>query len=180
MSALTTTAQAESSVARLAGKYLSFRLDTQDYGVEILKVREIIRMQDVTRVPRAREHVVGVINLRGKVVPVVDLRRKLGLGPLCPTEQTVIIVVQFRQAELELTMGVLVDEVLEVVALTADELESRPALGGEERELEFLLAVGKSSRRVVFLLDIGKVLSTDEALDMVRLARPEREAPSAA
>src|SRR5262249_5346755 len=103
-----------SGAAGLAGKYMTFRLASEVYGLEILKVRELIGLLEITRIPRAPVHVRGVINLRGKVIPVVDLRRKFELEPIDATSQTVIIVVQLAAESGGLTMGILVDEVLEV------------------------------------------------------------------
>jgi purine-binding chemotaxis protein CheW len=148
---------------RLAGKYMTFKLAAEEYGVEILKVRDVIGLMDITRVPRTREFIRGVINLRGKVIPVVDLRLKFGMDQTELGEQTVIIVVQFSSGERELTMGILVDEVQEVLDITGDRIEPPPDFGSGSVDTDFILGVGKSEKRVIFLLDIGKVLNTDEA-----------------
>jgi purine-binding chemotaxis protein CheW len=94
------------SVAGLAGKFMTFRLAREEYGLEILKVRELIGLMEITRIPRAPAHVRGVINLRGKVIPVVDLRLKFGMAPTDATSQTVIIVVQLSAENGGLTMGI--------------------------------------------------------------------------
>src|SRR6188768_2210293 len=109
--------------AGAGGKYMTFRLAGEEYGLEILKVRELIGFMEITRIPRAPAHVRGVINLRGKVIPVVDLRLKFEMAATDPTSQTVIIVVQLTQKNGGLTMGILVDEVLEVRAIGADDIE---------------------------------------------------------
>jgi purine-binding chemotaxis protein CheW len=145
----------------LAGKYMTFRLATEKYGLGTLKVRELIGMMDITRVPRAPEHVRGVINLRGKVIPVVDLRVKFAMVAAEPTNQSVIIVVQLAPACGGLTMGILVDEVLEVRAIGADAIEPPPNLQ-DHAPLSFLLGVAKAERDVIFLLDIDRVLTPDE------------------
>ena len=147
---------------RLAGKYMTFKLAAEEYGVEILKVRDVIGLMDITRVPRTREFIRGVINLRGKVIPVVDLRLKFGMEETELGEQTVIIVVQFSCGERELTMGILVDEVQEVLDITADRIEPPPDFGSGSVDTDFILGVGKSEKRVIFLLDNGKVLNADE------------------
>jgi purine-binding chemotaxis protein CheW len=150
---------AAKDVAALAGKYMTFKLADEEYGLEILKVREIIGLMDITRVPRTPEHVRGVINLRGKVIPVVDLRQKFGMPPCEATDQTVIIVVQYALAERTLTMGILVDQVLEVRQIRADAIEPPPpSLGDATIDSACILGVGKTEKRVVFLLDIGRVL----------------------
>jgi purine-binding chemotaxis protein CheW len=141
-----------------ASKYMTFKLASEEYGLEIGKVRELIGMMEITRIPRARNHIRGVINLRGKVIPVVDLRTRFGLPPTEPTGQTVIIVVQLQSADGALTIGVLVDEVLEVRTIVASQVEKPPALHGHI-DVGFLLGIGKSDKRVIFLLDIDRVLS---------------------
>lgn len=150
----------------LAGKFMTFKLGSEEYGIEILKVREIIGLMEITRVPRVIPWIRGVINLRGKVVPVVDLRVKFGMSAIASTDQTVIIVVQCAIGGRELTMGILVDQVLEVLPLEAAQIEPPPSFGAAEVESGFILGVAKAEKRVIFLLDIGKVLSASEALEM--------------
>ena len=147
------------ALASLAGKYMTFQLAEEIYGLEILKVREIIGVMEITRVPRAPDFVRGVINLRGRVIPVVDLRTKFGMPQVAATEQTVIIVVQVEAAGRTLTMGVLVDLVLEVLDIQAGAIEPTPDLGAGTVDHEFILGVGKHGHKVVFLLDIAQVLS---------------------
>jgi purine-binding chemotaxis protein CheW len=151
---------------RLAGKYMTFQLAREEYGLEILKVREIIGLMEITRVPRTREFVRGVINLRGKVIPVVDLRLKFAMEKTEATDQTVIIVVQCAVDGRPLTMGLLVDQVLEVLSIEAAQIEPAPSLAHAELDEEFILGVGKHEKRIVFLLDIARILSTDEAKDL--------------
>ena len=146
---------------RLAGKYMTFQLADEAYGLEILKVREIIGLMDITRVPCADPCVRGVINLRGKVIPVVDLRRKFGLEPCAATEQAVIIVVQYTAGARSLTMGILVDQVLEVLSIDAARIEPPPALAQSAGEARFILGIGKAGQRVVFLLDVAEALHGD-------------------
>jgi len=148
---------------RLAGKYMTFKLAEEEYGLEILKVRDVIALMDITRVPRTEDYIRGVINLRGKVIAVVDLRLKFGMEPTELSDQTVIIVVQFARGDKENTMGILVDEVLEVLDIRADQIEPPPDFGGGGLNTDFILGVGKADGRVIFLLDIGKVLGSGSA-----------------
>lgn len=151
--------QRSAGLAALAGKHMTFQLADEAYGVPILDVREIIGLMDITRVPRAPAFIRGVINLRGRVIPVVDLRLQFGMEPCAPTDQTVIIVVQCSFEGRPLTMGVLVDRVLEVLDIQADQIEPAPDLGDRSLHSDFILGVGKSGSRVVFLLDISRVLT---------------------
>jgi len=152
---------ATSAEPAAAGKYLTFKLDVETYGVAILKVHEIIGMMVVARMPRTPEFVRGVINLRGKVIPVVDLRLKFEMESHEDTEKTCIIVVQTGAAGQEVTMGVLVDEVAEVLDVAASQIEPPPSFGSN-LDTEFILAMGKIGESVVMLLDMDKVLSSDE------------------
>ena len=163
-------AQAAELGRGLAGKYMTFQLSQEEYGLEILKVREIIGLMEITRVPRTREFIRGVINLRGKVIPVVDLRLKFGMPACAATDQTVIIVVQYAVEGRPLTMGILVDQVLEVLNIDGANIEPPPALGSAALDTGFILGVGKHEKRIVFLLDIARVLSSDEANEVARAA----------
>ena len=138
---------------QLAGKYLTFVLAEEEYGIEILKVREIIGMMIITAVPRTPEYVKGVVNLRGKVIPVIDLRLNFGMEAGAATEQTCIIVVDVEGVE----MGVMVDRVSEVLDIADEEIEDAPAFG-EAIHTDFILGMGKAGERVTILLDIGEVL----------------------
>jgi purine-binding chemotaxis protein CheW len=152
--------QAESvGLEALAGKYMTFQLAREVYGLEILTVREIIGLMEITHVPRTPEFIRGVINLRGRVIPVIDLRLKFGMEATAATEQTVIIVVQCQSAGRALTMGVLVDLVLEVLTINGSEIEPTSDMGQATIDGDFIRGVGKTSDRVIFLLDIARVLS---------------------
>lgn len=146
---------------KLAGKYLTFKLAQEEYGLEILKVQEIIQMQSVTRVPRTPEYVRGVINLRGKVIPVIDLRRKFCLDTCTDTEKTCIIVVQILHADSLVVMGIIIDEVKEVLDIKAEDIENTPSFGSNI-STEFILGMGKVNGSVKILLDIDKILSATE------------------
>lgn len=145
----------------VAGKYLTFRLADEEYGLEILKVQEIIGMMTVTRVPRTPASIRGVINLRGKVIPVIDLRKRFGLASVDDTETSCIIVVQVRQNDSTVTMGILVDAVSEVRDIGADQLEPPPSFGVSV-DTAFILGLGKIAEKVVMLLDIDRVMTGEE------------------
>jgi purine-binding chemotaxis protein CheW len=158
---MTATMEAVGAVAAKAGKYLTFKLGAEEYGLEILKVQEIIKMMDITKVPRTPEFVRGVINLRGKVIPVVDLRLKFNMEAKAATEKTCVIVVQVAHAGGRVTMGTIVDEVSEVVDIVGEQIEPAPEFGTTV-DTDFILGMGKVAKKVVMLLDIDKVLSTGE------------------
>lgn len=143
------------------GKFLSFFLAEEEYGIEILKVQEIIGIVGITRVPRTPEHIRGVINLRGKVIPVVDLRLKFGMETKEQTEETCIIVVRARGIEI----GIIVDRVSEVLNIVSEDIEDAPSFGAGVNT-DYLLGIGKSDGRVKLLLDIDKVLSTREVVEI--------------
>ncbi len=151
---------------QLAGKYMTVKLANEEYGLAILRVREIIGLMDITRVPRTKEFIRGVINLRGKVIPVVDLRRKFSMPATEATDQTVIIVVQWTVNNVSTTMGILVDEVLEVMNIAAEQIEPPPELYSRNGETDFILGIGKAEKRVICLLDIDQVLSKDETIHL--------------
>lgn len=139
------------------GKYLTFVLLEEEYGLEILKVREIIGLLDVTPVPQTPEFVKGVINLRGKVIPVVDLRLKFGMPEAEYTKETCIIVVDVDS----LLMGIIVDTVSEVMEIKEDEIEPPPSFG-QKVDVKFILGMAKIKGKVKILLQIEKVLSSEE------------------
>lgn len=139
---------------------MTFKLADEEYGLEILKVRDVIGLMDITRVAKNRDYIRGVINLRGKVISVVDLRVKFGMPETNLTDQTVIIVVQFSSPKGEITMGILVDEVLEVLSISPENIEPPPDFGSGGMDTDFILGVGKEGKRIIFLLDIGLVLGS--------------------
>ncbi len=145
---------AESS---MAGKYLTFALAEEEYGLEILKVREIISMSEITSVPKTPPYVKGVINLRGKVIPVIDLRLKFMMEEASYTNETCIIVVDVDGME----MGIIVDHVSEVLDIPGGEIEDAPEFGASVN-IDFILGMGKAEGRVTILLDISKVITTGD------------------
>jgi len=144
-----------------AGKYLTFQLANEEFGIAVLKVREIMGLQDITAVPQTPPHIKGVINLRGKVVPVVDLRLKFGLMAAEYSQRTCIIVTQVQGESAQIFMGIIVDGVCEVLNLTGAEIEDTPDFG-EEIARRYLLGMAKVKGKVKILLDIDQVLSGHE------------------
>ncbi|MBI5095368.1 MAG: purine-binding chemotaxis protein CheW [Candidatus Hydrogenedentes bacterium] len=152
-----------------AGKYLTFRLGDEEYGVEILHVQEIIGMLAVTHVPRTPQFVRGVINLRGKVIPVVDLRLKFDMGAKSDTEKTCIIVVQLNGSAGAVTTGFIVDEVCEVLDIPASDIEDAPNFG-QGLDTDYILGMAKSKGTVKILVDIAKVLGAEEIAQLEKTA----------
>lgn len=149
---------APSSISR-AGKYLTVVLDNESYGIEVLKVREIIRMQKITPVPRTPAYVKGIINLRGRVIPIIDLRMKFGLKAEI-AERTCIVVVQVNINGAPAQMGLIVDSVEEVTTLSEGEIEPTPDFGARV-DTTCLLGLAKIKGVVKTLLDIDQVIARD-------------------
>jgi len=150
------TEQAGTEATR-EGKYLTFSLAGEEYGIGILKVREIIGMMTVTPVPQTPEFVKGVINLRGKVIPVIDLRLRFGLDATAYTERTCIIVVEIHGESGSIPMGIVVDAVSEVLNIRSADIENTPSFG-VKLNTDFILGMAKTDGGVKILLDIDKVL----------------------
>lgn len=143
------------------GKYLTFYLEEEEYGIGILKVKEIIGMMPITSVPRTPVFVKGVINLRGKVIPVVDLRIKFGMELFPYTERTCIIVVEIETDNALVLIGAVVDAVSEVLNIGEGEIEEPPTFG-TKLDISYILGMAKMEGGVKMLLNIDKVLSTSE------------------
>ncbi len=146
-----------SKVDARAGKYLTFHLDNEEFGIQVASVREIIGIQEITSLPQMPDFVQGVINLRGKVVPVIDLRLKFGLVAAEFNQRTCIIVVEVRKGSATILIGAIVDAVSEVMTLPASEIEDTPDFGSGVR-MPCLLGMAKTKGKVRILLDIGEVL----------------------
>lgn len=142
-------------------KYLTFKLAAEEFGLEILKVREIIGRMDITAVPQMPNYMKGVINLRGKTIPVVDLRLKFGLDEVERTDQTCIIVVDIGQE-----IGILVDAVSEVLEIASAQIDSPPAISGGA-DTSFMLGMGKVGDSVKILLNIDKVMTSDQIIEIL-------------
>lgn len=143
---------------KLAGKYLTFNLSQETYGIEILKVQEIIGLMNITKFPKAPSFIRGVINLRGKVIPVIDIRNKFGLEEIEDSEKTCIVVVQIEQENEVYCEGILVDEVSEVMDINQENIDNAPSFELEE-EREFIKGIGKIGEKVIILLDVSKIIS---------------------
>jgi purine-binding chemotaxis protein CheW len=144
-----------------AGKYLTFALGREEFAIQVLRVREIMGVQEITAVPQTPPYVKGVINLRGKVIPVVDLRLKFGLPEQEYTQRTCIIVVQVEHDGATLLMGVVVDEVSEVLTLQSGEIEDTPDFG-RGVATPYILGMAKTKGKVKILLDINMVMSAQD------------------
>ena len=144
---------------QLAGKYLTFTLHQESYGIDVLKVREIIRLTTITAVPQMPDYVRGVINLRGKIIPVMDLRLKFGFAEAEKTEQTCIIVVQVKLPDGKATqMGLVVDGVEEVTNIAEADIEETPDFGAQIAT-DYIVGMAKIKGAVKTLLDIDGVIS---------------------
>ena len=153
--------QAVKAMVDKEGKYLTFTLAEEEYGIGILKIKEIIGMLSITSVPQTPEFVKGVINLRGKVIPVMDLRLRFGMPSIAYSERTCIIVVEIDGQAGTILVGIVVDAVSEVLNIKGDEIEKTPAFGAK-LNTDYILGMAKMEGGVKILLDIDLVLSRDE------------------
>jgi purine-binding chemotaxis protein CheW len=166
-----TLQESASSVRSLAGKYLTFVLGRESFGIAVLKIREIIRLVEITSIPRMPDYVKGVVNLRGKIIPVIDLRIRFGLANAEATENTCIIVVQVSlPSGTQTQMGFVVDGVEEVIQIAQQEIEETPDFGSE-LEVDYLLGMAKIRGAVKTLLDIDRVVAAD-TIDHLRNSNP--------
>lgn len=143
------------------GKYLTFSLAGEEYGIGILQVKEIIGMITITPIPQTPPHVKGVINLRGKVIPVIDLRLKFGMPPMEYTDRTCIIVIEVSQEAGYILIGILVDSVSEVLNIKGADIEDTPNFGAR-LNTDFILGMAKAGNAIKILLDIDRVMTADE------------------
>ncbi len=153
--------QTVKAMADREGKYLTFTLADEEYGIGILKIREIIGMMPITSVPQTPAFVKGVINLRGKVIPVVDLRLRFGMAEIDYTERTCIIVVEIQSQAATIQIGIVVDAVSEVLNVPGEEIEDTPTFG-TKLDTDYILGMAKMEGGVKILLDIDRVLSEEE------------------
>jgi len=153
--------QAVHAMTDKEGKYLTFCLAGEEYGISILKVKEIIGMMPFTVVPQTPKYIKGVINLRGKVIPVVDLRLKFSIEAAEYTERTCIIVVEITATGRTILMGIVVDSVSEVLNIKAADIEATPSFG-TKLNTEYILGMAKAGGSIKILLDIDKILSVEE------------------
>lgn len=153
--------QAVKKMADREGKYLTFSLDREEYGIGILKVKEIIGMMRITPVPQTPEFVKGVINLRGKVIPVIDLRLRFGMKSIDYNERTCIIVVEINTNSGKIHTGIVVDSVSEVLNIKSSDIEDTPTFG-TKLNTDYILGMAKMGGGVKILLEIDRVLSSQE------------------
>ncbi|MFH2064358.1 MAG: chemotaxis protein CheW [Pseudomonadota bacterium] len=156
-----TMSQAVKAIADKEGKYLTFTLSGEDYGIGILKIKEIIGMMPVTTMPQTPAFVKGVINLRGKVIPVMDLRLRFGMDAMEYTERTCIIVVEIDGSSGTIQIGIVVDSVSEVLNIKGEDIEETPAFG-TKLNTDYILGMAKMEGGVKILLDIDRVLTSNE------------------
>lgn len=155
----------ETAEKAAGGKFLTFFLAGEEYGIEILSVHEIIGMMPITSVPGTPDHICGIINLRGKIIPIVDLRRKFGMDAKAQTSETCIIVVNVQGIEV----GIVVDRVSEVLNISDEEIEPAPSFG-RDVNTDFIMGIGKSQSKVKILLNIDRVLSADQLVQLQKIA----------
>lgn len=168
---------APKTASRLSGKYLTFNLQAESYGIDVLKVREIIRLITITPVPQMPAHVRGVINLRGKIIPVMDLRMRFEFAA-ANTEQTCIIVAQVRLPDGKVTqMGLVVDGVEEVINIAESDIEETPNFGGQICT-DYIIGIAKVKGVVKALLDIDGIVGADTLKSLKNLAATPALAPS--
>ncbi len=153
--------QAVKAMGNQEGKYLTFTIANEEYGIGILKIKEIIGMMPITSVPQTPDFVKGVINLRGKVIPVIDLRRRFGMEEIDYTERTCIIVVEIKAENRMVMIGIVVDSVSEVLNIKAEDIEETPAFGTRV-DTDYILGMAKMEGGVKILLDIDRVLGAEE------------------
>ena len=156
----------EKDIAGHEGKFLTFVLSEEEYGVEILKVREIMGIMEITPVPQTPDYMKGVINLRGKVIPIIDLRLKFTMPEVEQTKETCIIVAEVGATQV----GVIVDSVSEVTDIKGEDIEEAPSFG-QEIDTSFIMGLGKTKKKIVILLDIERVLTTDELKMVEQVAK---------
>ena len=148
------------------GTFLTFVLGKEEYGVEILKVREIMGIMEITPVPQTPDYMKGVINLRGRVIPIIDLRLKFAMPEVEHTKETCIIVAEVGATQV----GVIVDSVSEVTDIKGEDIEEAPSFG-QEIDTSFIMGLGKAKKKIVILLDIEKVLTTEELKMVEQVAK---------
>ena len=151
------------------GKYLTFSLAAEEYGIGILKIKEIIGMMDITSMPQTPEYAKGVINLRGKVIPVIDLRLRFGMEEIDYTERTCIVVVEISGSTGKLNVGIVVDSVSEVLNIKGDQIEDTPAFG-VALDTGYILGMAKIDGVVKILLEIDRVLSNGSIAELADIA----------
>ena len=164
---------AVASTTRNITQYLTFKLEDQEYGVDVKSVREVLEMLNITKVPRTPDFMSGVINVRGSVVPVIDMRLKFTLPKAETTIDTCIIVIDVHPNGESITLGMLADSVQEVIDMTPEDVEPTPEIG-TRLNMEFLKGIGKRNEKFILILNIEKIFTSDE---LVLVKEAEKLAP---
>lgn len=164
----TNTAVLIENAENASQKYLTFVLGDEEYGIDILRVREIIGLTNITKVPQTPDFIKGVINLRGKIYPVIDLRLKFQMEKTSHTRETCIIIVDIANNEQSTQMGILVDSVKEVLDILTSEIEPPPSFGSKIKT-DYITGIGKAEDKVIILLDIEQVLTSEEIIALQEL-----------
>ncbi len=154
------------------GKYLTFALSNETYGIPLQKAKEIIGMLDITHIPKTQGYIKGVVNLRGKIIPIMDLRLKFGMDGKPYTDRTCVIVIEVNVTNNRRLIGLVVDTVAEVVNIQKSEIETP----GYDAQIEgdFLMGLGKLRDKVILIIDIEKILNREE-ITLIKKALPENE-----
>ncbi len=152
------------------GKYITFVLDKEEYGIEIMSINQIIGIMDITPIPHTPDYIKGVLNLRGKIHPVIDLRLKFGLPAAEYTERTCIIIVEVKLNKSTAHIGIIVDSVSEVIAITEEDFEETPSFG-VNLDTDYILGIAKVKDSVKILLNIDKVLTEEDVKVMKKLEK---------
>lgn len=155
-------------------KFLTFLLGEEIYGLPIKKVKEIIGMMEITHIPKTQGYIKGVINLRGKIIPIVDLRLRFGMAEKAYTERTCIIVIEVDAHESQRLVGIVVDAVSEVATIQKSDIEPPPQFDAQI-EGDFLTGLGKTKDKVIMILEIGKILNREELAGLNRELAIKRE-----
>ena len=164
----------QKSQSKAVGKELQlvvFRLSEEEFGMDISQVREIIRMQDITVMPKAPDFIEGVINLRGQIIGVMDLAKRFGMKSQAKTEKSRVVVVEIK----ENTVGLIVDEVPEVLRISEDQIDPTPSVIESQVHSEFIRGVGKMKDRLLIILAADKILSHEEAKQVVEAVKKEEK-----
>jgi len=154
-------------------QFLTFRLGAESFAVDVAKVREVLDLNEITRVPQTPDYMLGVINLRGRVVPVIDLRLRFGLPSAEQTRDTCIIVMEIHLEAEMVVIGALVDAVEEVLDFAAAEIEAPPRLGAQVN-VDFIRGVGKRGEQFVMILEIDRIFAIEET-ELFRTVRKSEE-----
>lgn len=153
------------NINQVIKQFLTFKLNEETFGIDVIQIREILEYTRITKIPQTPESMCGVINLRGNVVPVIDLRLKFEMGKMERTVNTCIIVIEIEINDERMNLGALVDSVQEVIDLEPEDIEAVPKLG-TKLKTEFIRGMGRKGNQFIILLDINKVFSAEELVSV--------------